>query len=88
MSYVWEKNYSTGNYIARVSETRRVIRIGHSVPSPGGITFLYHAEEWGDYSLNYPITGPWERSPEKALKELDALLAPDLVPAHDRRHTI
>ena len=71
MQYVWEKNCSTGDYIARVSKTRRIIRIGHSIPSPEGITFLYHAEEWGDYSLDYPIKGPWERSPEKALKELD-----------------
>lgn len=68
--YDWKLNIWTGNYLANVSKTLRLIRIGHSEPTPEGITFLYQAEDWGDFSLKYPIKGPWERTPEKAIRSL------------------
>ncbi len=69
--YEWKLNCWTGNYLARVTDKIRLIRIGHDTPCPNsGITFLYQAEDWGDYSLKYPIKGPWERTPAKAIREL------------------
>lgn len=69
-TYEWKRNIWTGDDIANVSKTVRLIRIGHAEPSPEGVTFLYRAEDWGDYSLKYPIKGPWQRTPAKALREL------------------
>lgn len=73
MSYQWRHNAATGNYIANVTATMRLIRIGHADPTPDGITFLYRAEEWGDYSMRYPISGPWARTPSAAIADLARL---------------
>lgn len=77
--YEWKFNCWTGDYKADVSKTVRLIRIGHAEPTPEGITFLYRAEDWGDFSLKYPIKGPWERTPAKALRELKKETASPVV---------
>jgi hypothetical protein len=68
----WEMNASTGTYYAYIENNIRVARIGHIGPAPNGITYLYRVEDWGDYSLKYPVYGLWERSIKAALKHLTA----------------
>lgn len=61
----WEHNASTGTQTMRVTATGRVVR----QPFKGG-TFLYRAEQWGDYSLEYPKKGPWEKTLAGAKKTM------------------
>jgi hypothetical protein len=61
MAYEWKLNASTGDFIARVSRSVRLIRIGHSAP------YLYNAENWGDYSRDYPKKSGWYASVKQAL---------------------
>jgi hypothetical protein len=70
MAYRWERNPWTGHDLARVSDTRRLVRQSFAQAAP-----LYKAEEWGDYSLRYPVRGPWMGSPQAALDGLDRELA-------------
>jgi hypothetical protein len=65
-AYEWKLNASTGNFIARVSSNVRLVRVGRIAP------FLYRAENWGDYSLEFPVCSPWCSSPKAALKALNA----------------
>jgi hypothetical protein len=62
--YEWDRNIWTGNSIARVTESIRLIRVGDAEG------FLYSAEDWGDHSTGYPVKGPWESTPTKAIREL------------------
>ena len=64
----WEHNCWTGHDILRVSKNERVIR----QPFGAG-KFLYQAEFWGDYSLDYPKEGTWQKSLPKARAELKHL---------------
>lgn len=68
--YTWVRNVWTGHDLAKVSETRRLVR-----QTFGGAPPLYLAEEWGDYSLRYPVHGGWHASTRAALASLDRRLA-------------
>jgi hypothetical protein len=63
----WERNASTGSYVARLDRNTRLIRDGDA-PSA-----LYRCEFWGDYSLKYPIKGDWSRSASAAIKSCSRL---------------
>lgn len=65
MRHNWEHNASTGNYILRVGPNTRVVRI-----QGGG---LYRVEYWGDYSLRFPIRGPWRKTLRSALADRKAV---------------
>ncbi len=60
--YDWELNASTGDYIARIEDNLRLVRM-----EGGG---LYNAEYWGDYSPKYPIESGWYKTPQKALESI------------------
>jgi hypothetical protein len=64
MKLQWELNASTGDYIAKVSDNTRLIRMGSVRP------YLYLAEFWGDYSLAFPVRGTCETSVAKALSTI------------------
>lgn len=66
MKLKWQRNIWTGNDIASVGPTKRLIRMTFMKASP-----LYSAEEWGDYSLSFPIRGSWQSSPKAALAALE-----------------
>jgi len=57
----WTFNCWTGNYLLKVSTTRRICRM-----AGGG---LYRMEEWGDYSLAFPKYGPWRKTLTQAQKD-------------------
>jgi len=62
----WDRNIWTGHDIASVSPTRRLVRQTYHQAAP-----LYRAEEWGDYSLRYPVRGGWYGTPRAALESLE-----------------
>lgn len=68
MKLEWKFNCWTGDHTANVSKNMRIVRMGSEEP------YLYSAEYWGDYSLKYPIKGPWQKSPVAALKEVQPLI--------------
>ncbi len=61
----WEYNASTGHDISRVTKNGRILRMRFNDGS-----FLYWAEFWGDYSLQYPKRGSNRESYEGARKDL------------------
>lgn len=65
MQYNWTRNPWTGHDLARVTDSRRLVRQEYAGAPP-----LYYAEEWGDYSLSYPIRGAWCETPSAALTSL------------------
>lgn len=64
----WRFNASTGASIADLNRNTRLVTDG---PNPVGR--LYRCEFWGDYSLKYPIKGPWSKSVPKAIASCAAL---------------
>jgi len=62
----WEHNAQTGNSILKISSNERIIRDTHRPP-------LYKAEFWGDYSLDYPISGGWRGTLQQAKDDLKRL---------------
>lgn len=58
----WKRNIWTGSDILNVTRTARIIRHG-----------LYRAEEWGDYSLAFPIHGPWRKTLSEAKRDIKSL---------------
>lgn len=65
----WERNVWTGTDKLRVGENERVMRQGFYNPR----SFLYYAEFWGDYSLKYPLRGPWRKTLQAAKRDLAKL---------------
>jgi len=61
----WEFNCWTGNYHLRIDDSVRIIRM-----AGGG---LYSAEHWGDYSLKFPIKGPWCKTLQQAKRSIASL---------------
>lgn len=64
----WKHNASTGAYIANLGPATRLVRSGRAG------RYLYRAEYWGDYSLDFPI-GYNALTPTTALKGLCADVA-------------
>lgn len=64
MKSKWQRNIWTGDDILNLDDKSRVIRSGKH---------LYRVEYWGDYSLKYPIKGPFESTLKGALSHLDSL---------------
>lgn len=59
----WEFNAMTGNSIGWVSDNCRIVRLR-------GMPYLYVAEYWGDYSLDYPKRGPVRKTLGQAKEDL------------------
>lgn len=62
--YDWKLNAYTGAYIASVTSNVRLVRIGRAGH------YLYRAENWGDYSLKFPLRSGWFDNPKNALANL------------------
>lgn len=63
--YKWDLNVWTGDYITKITSNTRMVRM-----RGGG---LYLLEHWGDYSLNFPISGGWHTTFKAALAHLARL---------------
>ena len=64
MSLKWERNASTGNSIARTSPNVRVIRMEWDG------SYVYVAENWGDYGPSFPVRSRPKATVSAALKEV------------------
>jgi hypothetical protein len=66
MTLNWEHNcHGYGCDFLRTSHNTRFMRIGAT-------DFLYMAEQWGDHSLRYPLTGRWCRTLREARQSMPA----------------
>ena len=65
----WERNVWTGMDKLRVSENERVLRQEFHNPR----SFLYYAEFWGDFSLGFPVRGPWRKTLAASKRDLAKL---------------
>jgi len=65
MRYSWKHNIWTGNSTAFVSKSVRLVRIGCAEHG-----YMYVAEQWGDFSLNYPKSGNVSSTIAGALRSL------------------
>ena len=63
----WKFNCWTGDSTLRIDENTRIVRVGQKQP------YLYRAEYWGDYSLEYPRRGPCRKSLPQARQDCRAL---------------
>lgn len=59
----WQRNASTGADIAQINRATRLVRTGRAG------RYLYRAEYWGNFSLNFPI-GSNAATPAQALRDL------------------
>jgi hypothetical protein len=66
----WQLNASTGCHLLNVISNGRVIRQRH------GQSYLYRADYWGDYSLDFPVAGVWRGSLGEAKRDLSRLAGP------------
>jgi hypothetical protein len=62
----WERNIWTGHDIARLSKNERVVRTTFRNPT----SYLYFAEFWGDFSLKYPLRGPYRKTLQQTRADL------------------
>jgi len=65
----WEYNCWSGNSHLRVSDNERIKR----VPVRKGTAYLYYAEYWGDYSLDFPVMGRGRDTLAQAKRDLKTL---------------
>lgn len=57
----WQRNIWTGRDTLDVAHNARVVRQPFAGSAP-----LYKAEFWGDYSLDYPVSGEWRKTLQSA----------------------
>ena len=72
----WERNNWTGEDVARLSSNERIVRM----PPLAGKADMYQAEFWGDFSLHYPKHGPWRKTLQAALSDLQKLVRKEETP--------
>jgi hypothetical protein len=65
----WELNIWTGRHLLNISRNKRIVRQGFHNPT----SFLYSAEFWGDFSLAFPVRGPWRKTLPQAKHDFSRL---------------